>query len=79
MLSVVERIIRKCSKSVLVYDKKRIQVSASIGVSTSRSDYPDVASMLREADARMYDDKAASKQASSKSILQAPMTIELEV
>jgi len=57
----------------------RLGGEASIGVSTTRSDHPDVGSMLREADARMYDDKAASKQVSSKSILQAPMTVELEV
>ncbi len=78
-LNAVERIIRKCAKSVLVYDRKRIQVSASIGVSTTRSDYPDVGGMLREADARMYDDKAASKKAKSSSILHTPMTVELEV
>jgi len=79
MLSVVERIIRKCSKSVLVYNKKRIQVSASIGVSSTYSDTPDIVRMLRKADGRMYDDKAALKNAESQSILHSPMTVELEV
>ncbi len=51
--------IRQAVSSTLVFGHHRIQVSASVGVSSPVTDIPVSGVLLREADQRMYADKAA--------------------
>lgn len=53
------RTIRQASSSTLVFGHHRIQVSASVGVSSPVTGTPVPGHLLREADHDMYQDKAA--------------------
>lgn len=55
----VVRTIRQAVSSTLVIGHHRIQVSASVGVSSPVTGVPVSSELLREADQRMYADKAA--------------------
>lgn len=58
----VVKAIRQAAASTLVFNHERIRVSASVGVSAPVSGCPIVSELLREADQRMYEDKAAQKK-----------------
>jgi len=88
VLQGVLKMIRKSARSVLLYNGQRIQVSASIGVSSSFKRKPELGSMLREADQRMYHDKAAQRKKltvsehinlASVSVFKPAMNAELEI
>lgn len=70
--------IRKSAKSTLDYEEKRIQVSASIGVSSSHRKRPNLSEMLREADRLMYMDKTAQKKSADPSPVNAFLNLKLE-
>lgn len=70
--------IRKSAKSPLKYEDKSIQVSASIGVSSTHRKRPNLSQMLREADRLMYVDKAAQKKSAHPSPVNAFLNLKLE-
>jgi diguanylate cyclase (GGDEF)-like protein/PAS domain S-box-containing protein len=57
---VINRILRACSEPVLI-NGKRMEVSASIGVTTYPHDDTDEDMLLRHADQAMYDAKQSGK------------------
>jgi diguanylate cyclase (GGDEF)-like protein len=78
-LASVLKIIRKSSKSPLVYQGERIQVSASVGVASTFRRRPVLGELLREADRNMYDDKASQRQQKESAPLRAMLNAELEL
>jgi len=78
-LATVLKIIRKSSKSPLIYEGERIQVSASVGVASTFRQRPLLGEMLREADKNMYDDKAAQRQQRQATPLRALLNAEMEM
>ena len=78
-LQRVLQTIRKSAKTTLVYDRQRIQVSASIGVSSSYRRRLDVNEMLREADRHMYHDKASQRDSKQSSPMAKLLKMKLEV
>jgi len=77
-LTSVVKAIRKTSKSHMVYQNKRIQVSASVGVSSTYRRRPVLATLMREADKNMYDDKAAQR-VQNNTPLRALLSAEIEM
>lgn len=71
--------IRKSAKSALNYEDKQIQVSASIGVASTHRSRPNLSEMLREADTKMYADKASQKKSEAPSPANAFLNLKLEV
>lgn len=61
-VDVVVNRIRQAAGITMMFNRRRIQVSASIGVSSAVTGNPQLESMLREADNFMYEDKAWQKQ-----------------
>lgn len=78
-LANVLKLIRKSAKSPLVYQGERIQVSASVGVASTIRRSPVLGDLLREADNKMYDDKAALRQQRESAPLRAMLNAELEL
>lgn len=79
-LANVLKIIRKSCKSPLIYRRERIQVSASVGVASTVRRRAVLADLLREADEKMYSDKAAQRQQQrERGPLRALLSAELEV
>lgn len=78
-LANVLKIIRKSSKSPLIYQGERIQVSASVGVASTVRRRPVLGDLLREADTEMYQDKAAQRQQRESAPLRAMLNAELEL
>jgi len=64
-IQTVTRIVRQAVSSALIFGHHRIQVSASVGVSSAVSGVPVAGVLLREADQRMYEDKAAHYEESA--------------
>ena len=61
-LTSVIKIIRKSSKSPIIYQRQRIQVSASVGVASTFRRRPVLGDLLRDADKEMYADKAIQRE-----------------
>ena len=58
-VQAVCKTVRQAASSTLVFGHHRIQVSASVGVSSAVTRLPAPGQLLREADQSMYEDKAA--------------------
>lgn len=78
-LANVLKIIRKASKSPLIYQGERIQVSASVGVASTVRPRPVLGDLLREADEKMYEDKASQRRQRESAPLRAMLNAELEL
>jgi diguanylate cyclase (GGDEF)-like protein len=78
-LASVVKVIRKASKSPLIYQGNRIQVSASVGVASTHRRRPVLGELLREADKKMYEDKAALRQLRETAPLRAMLNAEMEM
>jgi len=75
----VLKIIRKTSKSPLIYRSEQIQVSASGGVASTYRLRPVLGDMLREADKKMYHDKTAQREQIEAAPLRALLNAEMEI
>lgn len=78
-LASVLKTVRKSSKSPLLYQGRRIQVSASVGVASTLRRRPVLVDLLREADKKMYDDKAMLRMQKESAPLRAMINAELEM
>lgn len=61
-VQTVVNLIRRAASSTLEFDRKRLRVSASVGVSCAVNGKPVLRTLLREADEMMYEDKAQQKK-----------------